>query len=318
MTLDAIEKTGSGQTFIQATEVWVPDATGERLVRADGVYGSHQNFEDTSASRSFAKGEGLPGLAWAEGRPIILRDLDNDVFQRSEAAKQTGLGAAAAIPVFSRNTLKGVLLMLCGEDDTRVGAVELWHCNEAPGSVMQLDEGFYGGAQKFAEVSERTEFKRGQGLPGGVWASGAPMLMRDLGRGYGFVRAESAGEAGLTTGLGVPIPTPTGSSYVLTLLSAPATPIARRFELWDVVPGRGGQQSRGVLVDGLCESEGPLWGTERRVLPWQGAVGRAMATGVPVAEAAPRTGAGSLNYAGMVALPVHAHGEVTRVVAWFF
>lgn len=144
------------------------------------------------------------------------------------------------------------------------------------------------------------------------------MLMRDLGAGYGFLRSEHASAAGLTTGLGVPIPTPTGGAYVLTLLSARATPIARRFELWDVAPGKGGRNSPATLTDGLCETEGALWGVERRVEPWQGAVGRTMATGAPVAEATPAAAPGAPRHAGMVALPIHAHGEVTRVVAWFF
>ncbi len=309
--LDTVE---TAQSFIQATEIWVPDAAGTRLVRSDGLYGLHGAFGSDSSGHSFAMGQGLPGRVWAEGRPIILNDVQDGTFVRADSAERAGLTAAAAVPVYAGNLIKGVLVMLCGDPDFGVGAIEVWHSNNAPGSVMELDGGFYGSAKQFCEVSERTAFKRGQGLPGGVWASKTPMLMRDLGRGYGFVRAESAGAAGLTTGLGIPVPAPGGSSYVLTLLSACATPIARRYELWDVVPGRGGQKAIGALVDGLCDIDGPLWGTERRIQPWQGPVGRAMATGVPVAEVP----SGTHRYEGMVALPVHAHGEVTHVVAWFF
>lgn len=316
MALRAAGEPAGGSGFIQATEVWIPDPSGEKLIRGDGVYGPLKAFDSASADHGFARGEGLPGRAWAEARPIILCDVREDPrFRRAGAAKAAGLTAAAAVPVFSRDTLKGVLVMLCAEDAGRVGAIEIWRGDDAPGGRMRLDQGFHGGAKAFRDMSEDVEFQRGQGLPGGVWAARAPMLIRDLGRGHGFLRAEGAGAAGLTTGLGVPIPTPAGGDYVLTLLSSRATPIARRFEIWDVVSGKGGPKAVLTLTDGLCETEGPLWATERKVLPWQGPVGRALATGAPVAEANP---AGALRHAGMAALPIHGHGEVTRVVAWYF
>lgn len=317
MTVGALDEVIAGQGFIQATEVWAPDESGDRLIRVDGLYGQLKGFDKASAAQGFARGEGLPGRAWAEARPI-LTDMQGPDFLRADAADRAGLSAAAAIPVFSRGALKGVLVLLCGEDEARSGAIEIWRGDDASPEPMRLDAGYYGAADPFREVSERAEFQRGQGLPGGVWASGAPMLMRDLGGASGFLRSAAARSAGLTTGLGLPVPTPNGASYVLTLLSARATPIARRFELWDVTPGKGGQKGSGTLADGLCETEGPLWNTERKVLAWQGAVGRALATGVPVAEAAPPALAGAPRYAGMVALPIHAHGEVTRVVAWFY
>lgn len=303
--------------FIQATEVWIPDEAGNTLVRSAGMYGALGAFGTASEGESFAKGEGLPGLAWAEARPIILRDIQNDgIFRRAEAARTAGLSAAAAIPVFAGEALKGVLVMLCAEDEGRIGAIEVWSSDESPGTPMRLVDGFYGAAKHFQWVSERTEFPRGQGLPGGVWASRTPMLFRDLGRSYGFIRAESAGKAGLTTGLGLPVPTPSADSYVLTLLSARDTPIARRFELWDVVPGRGGLPAHAVLVDGLCETEGALWGTERKATAWQGAVGRAFGGGVPVAESVPAKPDG-LGHSAMIALPIHDADGVAHVAAWF-
>lgn len=304
--------------FIQATEVWIPDPSGEVLIRSDGIYGPLKAFDRASADHGFAKGEGLPGLAWKEQRPVILTDIADPRFLRSGAAREAGLGAAAAIPVFSRDRLKGVLVMICGRDDDHVGAVEVWSSDNSPESKMTLDAGFYGAATAFREVSEGTTFERGKGLPGGVWGAGAPILMRDLGRSAGFVRSASAREAGLTTGLGVPVPTPGGMSYVLTLLTSRTTPIARRFEIWEVVAGKGGARPTAALIDGLCDTEGPLWETERRIQAWQGPVGRALATGTPVAEANPAAAPGAPRHAGMVALPQHVHGEVARIAAWYF
>ena len=295
--------------FILATEVWVPGPSGDVLLRSDGIYGPLKPFEATAEDHGFARGEGLPGRAWKEGRPIVLTDLSGPGFLRTAPAGEAGLAAAVAIPVFSGAALKGVLVLFCGRDDAHVGAIEVWR---GTGDRMTLDAGFYGAAPAFREVSEQTAFAPGQGLPGGVWAAGAPMLMRDLGASAGFVRSAAARAAGLTTGLGLPVATPSGESFVLTLLSGRATPIARRFEIWEASPARPGRPAVATLTDGLCDEEGPLWGTERKAAAWQGPVGRALATGAPVAEAMPG------RPAGMVALPQHVHGEVARVVAWYF
>lgn len=302
--------------FILATEVWIPGPSGDVLLRSDGVYGPLKPFEAAAEEHGFAAGEGLPGRAWKEGRPILLTDLADPAFLRAGAAGDAGLAAAAAIPVFSGAVLKGVLVLFCGKDEAHVGALEIWR---GQGGRMTLDAGFYGAAAAFAEVSERTSFQPGQGLPGGVWSAGAPMLMRDLGHSAGFARSAAARAAGLTTGLGLPLATPSGTPYVLALLSGRATPIARRFELWDATAARAGRPATATLADGLCDTEGPLWTAERKLDAWQGPVGRALATGAPVTEANP---AGPPNhsgrYAGMVALPQHVHGEVARIAAWYF
>ncbi|WP_233712919.1 GAF domain-containing protein [Amaricoccus solimangrovi] len=304
--------------FLQAAEVWIPDPAGEYLVRAEGAYGPHESFGGVSGEHGFARGEGLPGRAWAEARPFVLTDLSDPRFFRAEAARSAGLGAAAALPVFSDGALKGVLVLFCGADPGHAGALELWHAGDAPDAVMRLEGGYYGADDTFREVSERTTFARGKGLPGGVWGARAPMLMRDLSAARGFLRAESAAKAGLTTGLGIPVFTPGKDAWAVTLLSAARSPVARRFEIWDVTAGRGGQKAVATLVDGLCDTEGALWTRERRIEPWQGPVGRALATAAPVVEANPATAPAGVRYEGMVALPIHPQGEVARVVAWFF
>ncbi len=298
--------------FILASEVWIPGPSGDVLLRSDGFYGPLRPFDAASADHGFVSGEGLPGRAWKEGRPILLTDLSDPAFLRAGLASQAGLAAAAAIPVFSGSTLKGVLVLFLGAE--AVGAIEIWR---GEGTLMTLDAGFYGTASAFREVSEATTFERGQGLPGGVWGANAPILMRDLATSAGFLRAAAAKEAGLAAGLGLPVASPSGTPYALALLSGRATPIARRFELWDARPGKGGRPATATLVDGLCDIEGPLWQVEREIAAWQGPVGRALANGCPVTEAnAP--GPRGARYAGMVALPLHMHGEVARVVAWYF
>ncbi len=300
------------RTFIEVAEVWVPE--GDRLVLGSGNYGTLAEFAAVSGEESFGRGEGLPGKAWAEARPVVLKGFEGSYFKRTEAARAAGLTSAVAVPVFAGAELKAVLVVLCGDDADRTGAIEVW---KEKGGLLTLDDGYYGAAKHFEWVSQHTQFPRSQGLPGGVWAAETPMLMRDLGSGYRFIRAESAGQAGLTTGLGFPVPVPGGKAFVVTLLSARGTPIARRFELWDARAAKVGKAHEAVLVDGICAREGPLWSedAERRVGAWQGLIGRVLGTGVPLVEGKqPGLAAG---YDSMVALPIHVGGELSHIVAWY-
>ncbi|MCB1491800.1 MAG: GAF domain-containing protein [Rhodobiaceae bacterium] len=300
------------RTFIGVTEVWVPE--GDRLVPAGGNYGALEDFAAISGRESFMKGEGLPGKAWQEARPVVLKAFDGSYFKRTEAAGAAGLTSAVAVPVFARDTLKAVLVLLCSDDDVRTGAIEVWAENDG---LMMLEDGYYGAAKHFEWVSQHTHFPRGQGLPGGVWAANTPMLMRDLGSGYKFIRSDSAGKAGLTTGLGLPVPVPGDRTYVLTLLSARGTPIARRFELWDARASKVGDTKGAVLTDGICAREGRLWDEDnpRRAVAWQGQVGRVLGTGLPVVEQG--TSGIAAGYDTIVALPIYQGDAVAHVVAWY-
>jgi len=300
------------RTFVQVSEVWVPE--GDRLVLAGGSYGDLSAFAEASRQQSFAKGEGLPGKAWAEARPLVLKAFDGSYFKRTEAAKEAGLTSAVAIPVFAAATLKAVLVVLCSDDGERTGAIEVW--SEKDGLLM-LDDGYYGAAKHFEWVSQHTHFPRGQGLPGGVWASATPILMRDLGSGYRFIRSDSALKAGLTTGLGLPIPAPLGRIFVLALLSARGTPLARRFEIWDARAARVGSTRAAVLIDGICARTGALWDdeAERRIGAWEGLIGQVLGTGIPLAAAGvPGLPAG---YGSVVALPIYKGAVLSHVVAWY-
>ncbi|NVO27290.1 GAF domain-containing protein [Donghicola sp. C2-DW-16] len=308
--------TPEARTFARIAEVWLPE--GETLVHGGGAYGNASEFAEISGKTSFAKGEGLPGKAWAEARPVVLKEFDGSYFQRTEAALEAGLTCAVAVPVFAGKTLKAVLVILCGDDAAHHGAIEVW---EDQGNKLHLSDGYYGTAQKFEEISQDVSFSYGQGLPGGVWAANTPILMRDLSRIGAFLRAEAAGEIGLKHGLGVPVPVPGDKTFVLTLLSSAGTPIARRFEIWDARPEVVGATKKALRIDGFCEIEGPLWPKENppvdaeTVGAWQGPVGQVVGSGLPQVH----TGATGLpaGYTLMVALPVYQHGELAHVVAWY-
>ena len=314
--MQGLLETPGDQTFIRVAEVWTPD--GDVLRLADGNYGTLSEFAEISQNTSFAKGQGLPGRAWAEERPVVLNTFDNESFLRSEAAATAGLTSAVAIPVFAAKDLKAILVVLCGTDADHAGAIEIWEDHEGR---LVLEDGYYGHAESFAAISRKMSFRHGQGLPGGVWAAKTPILMRDLGRSSAFLRSQQASEARLETGVGVPVPVPGGGRYVLTLLSAPHTPIARRFELWDARPQRVGPNGRAELIDGICEREGQLWPQQNppvgpeMVEMWEGPVGHVLGTGLPHVQ----TGLTGLpaGYAQMIALPIYQETVLAYVVTWY-
>ncbi|MEM8554440.1 MAG: GAF domain-containing protein [Pseudomonadota bacterium] len=300
------------KTFIEVAELWVP--TDGVLALHSGSYGPHKEFEELSGCETFAKGAGLPGKAWDEARPVVLKAFEGSYFRRTEAAHRAGLTSAVALPVFNGKDLKAVLVVFCADDDARIGAIEVW---KTASDLLGLDDGYYGAAEHFEWVSRHSQFPRGQGLPGGVLASATPLLMRNLGSSYGFVRSESAGQAGLTMGLGMPVPTPTDEDYVVTLLSARGTPIAQRFEIWDARKAKVGTESAAVLIDGICAKEGALWDAEnpRKVSAWMGHIGKVIGSGLPVlASGKAVTVAG---YDQLVALPIYQGGNLSHVVAWY-
>lgn len=291
------------RTFMRVTEVWTPDATGERLTLASGLYGELDGFAAVSGTESFAFGEGLPGKAWAERRPVVLKGFRGSYFKRTEAAEAAGLTAGIALPIFAGEVLKGVVAFFFGDDAAHVGAVEVWGSDGRPGSVMALEDGYFGSAEHFAWISGHTRFPHGMGLPGTVLATRRAALFRDLGASYRFLRSESAAEAGITAGLGLPVPVPGADApvRVVTLLSALGTPIARRFEIWN-----RSEDGTIALGDAIGEADAAAR------TQGSGPLARVAATGVPLAQPL-QEGAGSV-----VALPIHANGAVVQIAAWYF
>ena len=303
-------------SFIMASEIWLPE--GDALVFGGGDYGVLDAFADLSARSRFAHGEGLPGKAWAQARPIILDRFDGSYFQRQEAAAEAGLTCAIALPVFAAEVLKAVLVVLCGHDAGQVGAIEVWQDRD---DRLHLDAGYYGTAEDFGAASQQVTFAHGEGLPGGVWSADMPVLMRQIASRHGFVRGESAKAAGLTHGLGIPMRGPDGRMRVVTLLSGSDTPLARRFEVWDARPERVGPRRAAERIDGICEHEGPLWPRQNppvdiaTITAWQGPVGQVLGSGLPHIVG---NGTGlPAGYRSMVALPVYRGEDLAFITAWY-
>jgi hypothetical protein len=111
-------------TFIRVAEVWTPTADGMLLELAGGLFDAAPRFGAISRTLCFGRAEGLPGHAWDEGHPLMLRQLEGSYFRRSTAACAEGLSCAIALPIFLEERLTSVVVLLCGAADAQVGAID--------------------------------------------------------------------------------------------------------------------------------------------------------------------------------------------------
>ncbi len=312
------------KTFIRVVEVWVPVPGQNMLEHGGGIYNGYPRFESLSRDMCFGFGEGLPGQAWASGRPVVLKQFEGSGFRRTAAAHALGLTCGIALPIFTGDTLKAVVVIFCGDDEAHAGAIELWHNDPGTGPDMRLDDGYYGTtADIFEFMSRHTSFRKGNGLPGLAWESKLPVFMPDLGKGTRFMRSDSAVKVGINRGFAIPCSVRGADHFVMTFLSALATPLVRRFETWR--PDADG--GRLVRSGGFCESQGVLaaGSADDRLAPGEGAIGRAWAERVPmVGRDAPGEPGGvgaaarAAGWTSVVALPVIRDPDVGAVVAWYF
>ncbi len=310
-------------TFIRVVEVWVPSNDRTYLEYSGGLYGSASRFGAASLGRCFQRGEGLPGQAWEQGRPIVLTRFEGSYFQRTQAAQAEGLTCGIALPIFAGDFLLSVLVMFCGDDDAHAGAIELWHNEPARSADLSLVDGYYGSmSEAFGVISRSVSFRRGHGLPGVAWELDGPVFMEDMGKGDRFLRAETAVKVGINRGFAFPCSTPKNEHYVMAFLSALGTPIARRVEFWEAEAKHPGLHCAG----GFCEFEGRIDAAPgARLEPGQGTIGKLVLAGVPavtdnaaseplgIGAAAERAGLSSL-----LAIPILRDARLTAVVALYF
>ncbi|TGD75060.1 GAF domain-containing protein [Mangrovimicrobium sediminis] len=302
--------------FVRVVEIWVPDASGEHLKWHAGTYGPLAEFADHSRDITFAPGIGLPGQAWREARPIIMKDLSDGAFLRADAAQSAGLTSGVAMPIFQGRDLRAVLVFLCGDHGRGDGAIEVWKDDGLSG--QSLVDGYYGKLARFERQSRNIKFPLGRGLPGMVWKSATPMIA-DVANTNAFLRSQAALEAGISIGIGIPLNSDHNIDdigYVVTFLSVHATPIARGFEIWNVTD----------TGDGLCFSSGIEDSVhriladepDRRLARGEGIAGKVLETGLPWLEPSAQGHAGSdpEDDLAQLAIPVYYLNELRSVVSF--
>jgi hypothetical protein len=110
-----------------------------------------------------------------------------------------------------------------------VQAIEVW---VPRGEVLVPSSGVYREHVDLARASARCTFRRGEGLPGAVWATERALLWRDL--SVHFVRADQARAAGIDAGLAMPVFDGPSLRAVIVFLLTKACNAPGCIELWDV------------------------------------------------------------------------------------
>jgi hypothetical protein len=309
------------KTFVRVAEVWVPAADGTLLELAGGLFDAAPAFGALSRSMCFGRAEGLPGRAWDEGRPVMLRRLDGPVFRRAQAARAAGLTCAVAVPTFVGETLTSVVVLLCGDDEADIGAIELWHNDPRLTSDLTLAEGYFGATAPDLEALTRDgSLPRGAGAPGLAWQREAAVFIHNVATSPQFLRAQTAAHAGIVRALALPCSVRVNETWVLSLLSSASRPIARRIESW--LPSE--LRTHLLRAHGHCEVRGRIAADGPRPDPTASPIEAAWLTGA--AQAAGRDAvrrlhegdAAAAGFTGMLVIPVVSENSVSEVVALYF
>ena len=86
------------RTFIRIAEVWVPSEDEGLLELAGGLFDSAPAFGAITRRMCFGRAEGLPGRAWDDGHPVMLRKLDGLLLQTRGGSKGGRLELRGSLP----------------------------------------------------------------------------------------------------------------------------------------------------------------------------------------------------------------------------
>jgi hypothetical protein len=113
------------------------------MTLVDGYYGTTgDTFEFISRATAFRKGNGLPGMAWAQRKPVFLPDLGKGSgFLRADGAVKVGINRGFAIPCSTLDGSNFVMAFLSALATPIARRVETWE-PDATGTVLQRTFGF--------------------------------------------------------------------------------------------------------------------------------------------------------------------------------
>jgi hypothetical protein len=305
------------KTFIRVIEIWIPDRSRTVLELGSGLYGSLTEFKTDSEYEHFAYGEGLPGKAWATGHPIVMTHFEPSHFKRTLAAQKAGLTCGIALPIFSGDFLLAVVVFFCGDDDQHAGAIEVWRNCAKMNDQLTILDGYYGSLDYFENISRAIAMPKGEGIPGIVWEREMPILIQNIAETVDFRRSVDALAAGITTGLGIPAGIHDNKIYIVTFLSAKATPIAKRIQIW--IP----QGNQLICETGYSKTNNELASMFEtiRIEKGSGALGRVWLTGMPIITGdieSAHYNAELDDLSSMLAIPVIQDGHLTAIVTFLF
>ena len=144
-------------------------------------------------------------LSGAPQFTAYLRDITERVRGEKLRSIRTAVIQHLAEASHADDAARKVLAAVCAGLDWENGA--LWR-PDASGEALECVATWQrpgSPAGEFASASIGRRFRRGEGLPGRVWAAGRPAWVRDVRVDPGFPRRELAAQAGLQSALACPI-----------------------------------------------------------------------------------------------------------------
>lgn len=159
-----------------------------------------------------------------------------------------------------------------------IRATEIW-VPTPDRQALVLDAGLYGDMRGFESISRGTRFEFGAGLPGKTWASGRPMVLKDLRSSY-FRRGEAAMREGMSCAVSLPIFVAGELASVMVFLCGGDEYHVGAVELWS--PEH--LSAPLSLVAGYFGSAGQFEATSRRITFPRGVglPGKVWESGMPV------------------------------------
>jgi PAS domain S-box-containing protein len=146
---------------------------------------------------------------YSDGRAVSVRCIFRDVTQQNLRERrlrmQLQINQMIGESTSASETLPKVLATLC--ISLGCDLANLWVVDEA-GELIRQQYGWSAPDRNYEEFHRESNsrvFSRGQGLPGMVWALGAPKWLEELRDEPTFQRRYAARLDGLTTGWGVPV-----------------------------------------------------------------------------------------------------------------
>ncbi len=177
--------------------------TGERHANWGGVElpGLHRDGSEIELEIAF-------GEFTREGRHFFT-GIARDISERKRAERRLAVRHAAARTFTEAESVRelagGILRAVCENLHWKMGSY--WGVDRDAG-VLRCVESWHGDAATLSEFNDCTAehvFRRGDGLPGRVWARGEPAWIADVRADDNFPRAALAEREGLRAGFGFPV-----------------------------------------------------------------------------------------------------------------
>ncbi|MGH2706329.1 MAG: SpoIIE family protein phosphatase [Actinomycetota bacterium] len=139
-----------------------------------------------------------------EGTAVLVRDVTERTLLEQRTLAEHAVARVLAEVSSLEEAAPRILESVCDSLDWAFGAI--WKVdNDLQELRLVALSDVTGSAGDFAQLTHEMTFRRGVGLPGRVWASGAPVWITDIAASGTFPRAPAAATAGLHAGAGFPL-----------------------------------------------------------------------------------------------------------------